>query len=565
MLNFLEKIFEMLGQSPERVVLREARADGAREVTGRELLERIARVRSYLRRAGAQAGDRAALLGPNSIDWVTMNFALMAEGVVVAPLYARQAQAELAGILKDCSPKFLFCSDGELARGIAEAWPGGLRSVLFAEAMAEEAGASGVADGPVARQDSDLVTIIYTSGTSGDAKGVCLTVGNLGHMTGCTTERLNQLMGETSRPERVFHYLPFNFAGSWILMLSCFLRESELTLSTDLTRLAEEIRLAEPDYFLNVPTLLERVRRGVEENLAKRGAVARKIYAKPRDAWQRQHTGRGGTFDGVWLDLGRLLIFSRIRARFGPNVRAMICGSAPLAPETQEFFLMLGIPVLQVYGLTETTGICTMDDPRNPPEAGFVGPAIPGVEMRVGENDEILARGPNIFAGYWQRPGETALALADGWFHTGDQGEVNLRGNWRIVGRIKNLIILNSGHNIAPEPLEDRLLAALPGAQQVVLVGNGRGYLCALLTGDVKVEAARAAAEKLNCELPHYRQIRGFRILREAFTAENGLLTAYGKLRRAAINEKFAAEIAAMYDAGELQSPARETANRQTA
>ena len=134
-----------------------------------------------------------------------------------------------------------------------------------------------------------------------------------------------------------------------------------------------------------------------------------------------------------------------------PELKALICGSAPLAVETQLFFMMLGIPVLQVYGLTETTAICTMDDPAAF-RAGRVGPAIPGVEMKVADNGEILVRGPNVFPGYWQRPAETAKALAGGWFHTGDQGEVDASGNWRITGRLKNLIILNSGHNIAPEP-----------------------------------------------------------------------------------------------------------------
>src|SRR4029077_9973353 len=167
----------------------------------------------------------------------------------------------------------------------------------------------------------------------------------------------------------------------------------------------------------------------------------------------------------VWLGLGRTLIFSAIRKKLGPNLKALICGSAPLALETQRFFLMLGIPVLQVYGLTETTAICTMDNPQIPVDTGYVGHAISGIEMKVAENQEIVVRGPHIFPGYWQRPEETALVLKDGWFHTGDQGEVNARGNWRIAGRIKNLIILNSGHNVAPEPIEERLGQILRGAQ----------------------------------------------------------------------------------------------------
>jgi long-chain acyl-CoA synthetase len=208
---------------------------------------------------------------------------------------------------------------------------------------------------------------------------------------------------------------------------------------------------------------------------------------------------------------------------------------------------MLGIPVLQAYGLTETTAICTLDDPRLPVEPGYVGTAIRGIEMKTGENEEIIVRGPNIFPGYWGRPEETARVLKDGWFYTGDQGEVNVGGNWRIIGRIKNLIVLNSGHKITPEPIEEKLARLLPAAQQVVVVGNGHGFLCALLTGPVEPAAVQAALQRLNPELPHYRQIRNFTVLQESLTPENGLLTVMGKLRRDAINARFSSEIDAMY------------------
>lgn len=168
--------------------------------------------------------------------------------------------------------------------------------------------------------------------------------------------------------------------------------------------------------------------------------------------------------------------------------------------------------------------------------------------MKLGENDEILVRGPNIFPGYWNRPEETARVLRDGWFHTGDQGEVNARGNWRIIGRIKNLLVLNTGHKFAPEPIEDTLVQLLPGAQQAVLVGNARSYVCALVTGPVKPSAVQAAIETVNLQLPHYRQIRNFAVIPTAFSAENGLLTAMGKLRREAINAQCAREIEAMYE-----------------
>jgi long-chain acyl-CoA synthetase len=546
--NFIETMFAQLQRAGSRVVLREVRDGKFFDITGTELLQQVRKIRSYLRASGLQPGDRCALLGSNSIHWAAFDLALMAEGIIVVPLYPRQAAAELATMMRDCQARLLIASDVALRDAVAQALPDSPPAILFDQALQHASADTTVADAPISRVDSDLVTIIYTSGTSGEPKGVCLNIGNLTHMVGCTSERLDQLMGSRNEPDHVFHYLPLNFAGSWILLLTCFSRDSVLTLSTDLNKLVDELGLAAPNYFLNVPTLLERVRRGVEDNISKQNVLIRSLFARSRDAWQRQHVGRGQTFDNLWVSFGRKLIFNRIAARFGPNLRALICGSAPLVPETQQFFLMLGIPVLQVYGLTETTGICTMDDPRAPVEPGYVGVSISGIEMKLGENEEIVVKGPNVFPGYWNHPEETVRVLQDGWFHTGDQGEVNVRGNWRISGRLKNLIILNSGHNIAPEPIEEKILQYLPTAQQIVLVGNGRGYLCALVGGPVQASAVQAAFDKVNPELPHYRQLRKFSLIAETFTPENGLLTANGKLRRDAINKRFSAEIAAMYD-----------------
>ncbi|HLZ91950.1 MAG TPA: AMP-binding protein [Candidatus Acidoferrum sp.] len=550
--NFLDIIFAQLQSSTGRVVLREVRGEQFVRVTGRELLDQVRRVRSYLRLAGLQSGERCALLAPNSIHWAAFDLALMAEGMIVVPLYHRQSAAELAAMMKDSQAKLLLANEAALADATIQAWTGDTaaapRRVLFDEALQGPDQAQSIADAPNPRQGSDLVTIIYTSGTSGEPKGVCLTTANLTHMLSCTGERLDQLMGQTREPDRVFHYAPFNFAASWILLLSCLSRESVLTLSTDLSKLPDEIRVSAPHYFLNVPTLLERVRRSVEDALAKRAAPIRSLYARARDAWQRSQAGRARFGDALWLRLGRRLIFSKIKKRFGSHLRALICGSAPLAPETQQFFLMLGIPVLQAYGLTETTAICTLDDPRVRVEPGYVGQAIRGIEMKIGDNEEVIVRGPHIFSGYWNRAEETARVLRDGWFHTGDQGEVNARGHWRIIGRIKNLIILNSGHNVAPEPIEDKIAQLLPAAQHVVMVGNGRGYLCAIIAGPVEATAAQSALDSVNPELPHYRQIRNFVVVRETFTAENSLLTANGKIRRDAINVRFASEINSMYD-----------------
>jgi long-chain acyl-CoA synthetase len=552
MANFLEAIFAQLQRADERVVLREIHGETFTTITGRELLAQVQRGRSYVRKFGLVPGDRCALLGANSIQWIAVDLALMAEGIIVVPLYSRQAAGELAGMMKDCSPTLLIAGDPELGSAIEREWPEMPHRVLMEEMLRAAPVREPVTEAPNARTDGDLVTIIYTSGTSGEPKGVCLNVGNVTHMLKCTSERLDQLMGLVSsgqrEPDKVFHYLPFNFAGSWILLLSCLLRESVLTLSTDLNRLADEIRLSGPNYFLNVPTLLERVRRGVLDSISKRAAPIRVVFANAKSAWEREGSGRLGALDAMWLAMGRRLIFAKVKERFGGNVRAMICGSAPLAVETQEFFMMLGIPVLQVYGLTETTAICTMDDPRTAVEPGYVGSAISGIEMTLADNEEIVVRGPHIFPGYWKRPEETARVMKDGWFHTGDQGEKNSSGNWRIIGRIKNLIILNSGHNVPPEPIEERIAQRLAGAQHVVVVGNGRGYLCALVAGQVTASDVQKVIEAVNADLPHYRQIRNFSILPRVFTPEDGLLTANGKLRRDAIDRRFSAEIATMYN-----------------
>jgi len=551
-MNFIENILHRLNQTPDRPVLREARDGQFVTVTCDELLGFVRAARTFIRHNGLKKGARVGLLAPNSIHWAALDLALMAEGIIVVPLYSRQAPAELVNMLKDCGASTVFCGATELLNGIANNWPDAPPLTLFNHAFvttSSDESVEEVRDEPIKLDDSDVVTIIYTSGTSGEPKGVMLTAGNVTYMLGCTGMRLDQLMeGATeTAPDQVFHSLPCCFAGSWILMLSCLSRNSLLTLSTDLTKLADELKLAAPQYFLNVPTLLERIRGGVESQIAQKPGLIQTVYRKGKEGWLRQYEGKGPA--GFWFALANALIFSSIKHKIGPNLKALICGSAPLAKETQLFFSMLGVRVLQVYGLTETTAICTMDDPRDF-TPGRVGPAIPGVEMRLGEGDEILVHGPNVFAGYWNKPEATAKTFDNGWFRTGDQGEVDEKGNWAIVGRIKNLIILNSGHNIAPEPIEEKVLFNLTGAQQCVVMGNGRSFLTALVTGDVDRQQVEKALETVNAQLPHYKRVHAFHINKEPLTVESGLMTANGKLRRDAITAYFEREIGALYHNG---------------
>jgi long-chain acyl-CoA synthetase len=548
-MKFLARIFEQMAARADQPVIQEIRNGGVHAVSGNEFLRLVQRARVFFTARGLKPGDRCALIAANSIHWAAADLAMMADGLIVVPMYARQAHAELVTMLRDATPSRIVCPDAAFAAEIKKLWPDAPKtSLLDSVFVDEEVGAPGAS--AVAGGEDAAVTIIYTSGTSGESKGVVLTGANVDYMLGCANDRFDRLMGSTTQPDKVFHYLPFCFAGSWILLLTALSRKSVLTLSMDLTKLSDELKIASPDYFLNVPTLLERVRSKIQETIAARGGFATRMFTSARAGYLRKREGKASLSDSFWLMLAEKLMFPSIRASIGANLKAIICGSAPLSYETQLFFIMIGIPVLQVYGLTETTAICTIDDPLNY-EPGRVGPAIPGIEMKVGENDEIVVRGPNIFPGYWRKPAETEKAMADGWFHTGDQGNVDAAGNWRITGRLKNLIILNSGHNIAPEPLEDAVAQKLPEVGQFVLVGNQRSYLAALVTPSaadgLADEKIQAAINEANGGLPHYKQIRAFQVIAEPFTIENGLLTANGKLKRDAIAARYANEIEAIY------------------
>jgi long-chain acyl-CoA synthetase len=506
----------------------------------------MAQARGFVAGLGLKKGDRCALLAPNSIRWIALNLVLVAEGLIVVPLYTRQSAEELAGMIRDAEPAVLISSDDALAAEIQKHLQVRLRIIAMDEVFSGDRTA---VVNSTNLSDSDPITIVYTSGTSGEPKGVILTAGNVSHILKCTNQRLDLLMAGSSGPDRVFHYTPMCFAASWIAALTFLSRNSVVTLSTDLTKIADDLKSAPPDYFLNVPTLLERVRSKVTESIQKRGAIFGAIFAGAIRASNPEGKRLPSFSDSMCLSIARLVMFPSIKRNVGPNLKALICGSAPLASDTQRFFMMIGIPVLQVYGLTETTAICTMDDPRNF-EPGKVGSTIPGVEMKIADNGEIVVRGPNIFAGYWGRPEETAKALEGGWFHTGDQGEVDASGKWRVTGRLKNLVVLNSGHKFAPEPLEQALASRLPTAQQVVLTGNQRSYPAALITtatNGLPIEQIQSALDEINAGLPHYKQIRAFHVVHEPFSIENGLLTANGKIKRDAVAARYASDIDRLY------------------
>lgn len=542
-MSFVETILSSLRGLGDSFALIEIHGEERRGTPASRLLHMVAQARGHLRHAGVSPGDRVALLAPNSARWIAADLAILAEGAIVVPLYSRQDPRELAVMVRDCAPVRVLAATPELADALAGAWPEHCPIDRFEQVFSADVPA--ITAPPHALAGGDPVTIIYTSGTSGEPKGVVTTRANVDFMLPRTIDSLHGIT-RGRRPDKVFHFLPLCFAGSRIMMWTQLYRGNPLLLSTDLQNLVQELQTADPHYFLNVPALLERIKNGVGKKLEDRGGVAWKLYQRGQQAFAAVRRGDAGLLDKLALALARRLVFAKIKQQIGPSLEFLICGSAALAAETQWWFELLGVRVYQVYGLTETTAIVTMDVPGDV-KPGYVGHAIAGVEAKLSEEGELLVRGPNIFAGYWNRPEATADAIREGWFHTGDQCEFDGGGNLKIVGRVKNILVPESGHNIAPEPLEEKFLAACPRAEQCMVVGHARPSLAILVPGDVPEGDIQAALEAVNAGVPHYKKIRAFVRVPEAFTIENQLLTANQKLRRRAVEQRYRAEIEGVY------------------
>lgn len=517
-MDFRKEVFTQLRGMGERAVLRE----GEVETSGRELLALVGQARAFFANAGITAGDRVVLIGENSVRWVALDIAMMFDGIVVVPMYARQVPAELAAMIRDADPALVLCDGDDILSDVDAALRGSETPSGVRTGLAREAFAVGECAEPAAVDAGALLRIIYTSGTSGPAKGVMLSRANFDFMLPQTINRIGEVMKGAHEAERSFQYLPCCFCASWLLLWTCLSRGAVLTLCMDLKKIGEELRDSNPHYVLNVPLLLERMRDVIENLIRERGGFARWL-------WNR-----------AWL--ARWTVYPVVHRQIAPALRALFCGSAPLSADTQRFFERIGIPVLQAYGLTETTGVCTMDAPGIV-EAGYVGRAIDGCEMRLDEHGEIHVRGPHVFAGYWGQPPREGE-----WFATGDLGAQGPGGHWKIIGRAKFMIVLAGGHNVPPEEIEQELRLAIPNAEHVVLVGHGRKFLSAIVAGKaIDPAAAEAAREAVNEGLNHYKQIRKLHLCDKPFTPESGLLTANGKLKRTVIEAHFRNDIDRMY------------------
>lgn len=541
-MNFIEQILKQLQEKSDQPMVTEMMGTQPVAATGHEVLTLVQRGQQYLQKLGIKPGDRVVLIAPNSVRWVAADLAILATGAIVVPMYARQDGHELVEMMHDCTPTHVIVSNELLAEKVRAHWPDAPLTQL-GELFETEVTHN---IEPVARDKDSDVTIIYTSGSTGTPKGVVTTIENTNFMLEVTRTALSGLLQHSAHQERVFHYLPFCFAGSRIMLWTQLLRGLGIVISTDLDRLIDELKGAQPTYFLNVPMLLERIKNGVEAKIRQKSAPVQWLYDSGKEAFTRMETGQKQRGDSIRYRLARRIVFQNIRTQIGPKLECLICGSAPLGEETQRWFQMLRLPVYQIYGLTETTAIVSIDQPDQV-VPGRVGPMIPGIETKLGDGDELLVRGPNIFSRYWNRPEATAAAFDGDWFKTGDCVEINEHGNLRIIGRAKNLLIPTSGHNVAPEPIEQHLVESIEGVEQAVLIGHGKPFITAIITGDTDADQLQAGVDAVNAAIPHYRRVRKFHHTQALFTTENGLLTANQKIRRAAIESEYASQIEAMY------------------
>ncbi len=541
-MNFVETILMTLVNNGANPSLVEVCGKNKIPTTGSQLLECIERVQNLLRSSGVRPGDRIVLLAPNSSMWVACDLAILAYGAICVPLYSRQLPEELAFMAKDCQPKLIIISDETLKISFQAQSPISCEIVTFEEIRKTDRTSLTVHK----IRPNDVVTIVYTSGTSGNPKGAMLTCGNIDYMLSQTIERLESATKVFGQCDRVFHFLPVCFAGSRMMLWSQLQHGHYLMLSTDLSNLVEEMATVEPHYYLTVPAVLERIRNGVTQKIKEKGVIALLLYQKGQHIFFQKTKGRKSIFENLILKIVRPIVFSKIRQKIGKSLKFIICGSAPLSEETQRWFEMIGIPVLQVYGLTETTAIITMDRP-NSVKPGWVGEVIEGCEAKLTEEGELICRGPNIFRGYWNRTKASEEMIQNGWLYTGDQAEIDEQGRWRISGRINNILVPASGHNVAPEPLEQLLKEECPQIDHAVVIGHGRPFLTALITGNIENSDIAQTLERTNRFLPHYRKIRAFYRSNEPLSVENGLLTANQKLRRKAIEAYFKDAIEELY------------------
>jgi long-chain acyl-CoA synthetase len=542
---------------PDAVLYREATGGDWRDITVREVASEVARWQTAFRRDGLVAGERVALCARNGTAWIAADLAALGMGLVIVPLYIEDNAESIAWCVDNAQSRIVIVENLRLAYGVRKALPVATpapRIVILRrdESPAADASMQSVdqylpaAGGELEVQAlaaDALATVCYTSGTAGRPKGVMLSHGNIiANVNACAATRM-------ARPTDVFlSILPlshmFERTGGYYLPLSL---GATVAFSRGIARLAEDFLTQEPTAMFAVPRIFERISARIERELSG-SPVRRFLFERCIATGLRIAQRRASPLEQVVGAGLRALVAARVLARFGGHLRLAVVGGAALDPALARTFIGLGLTMLQGYGLTEASPVIAVnrDDDNDP---GSVGPPLPGVEVRIDANGELLARGASVMRGYWRNDAATHAALdADGWLHTGDLAELR-NGKIYIRGRAKDILVMSNGEKLSPQDVE---LAILRDSvfEQVMVIGEGRPYpvLLAVTQEDDEKTLVRRANDQLK-SFPRWIRIRNVIATREAWSVENGLLTPTLKLKRPALLQAMKARIDAAYAA----------------
>jgi long-chain acyl-CoA synthetase len=534
----------------------EERSDGWREVSWQEAGERVDGLGRALLTRGVKPGDAVAVVSRTRLEWILLDWAIMSIGAVVVGLYPTNTASECAYILGHSEAELAFVEDEEQRAKLASV-QGELpllRNVIGFEELPAFEREGGSAEPEPVRED-DLATLIYTSGTTGPPKGCMLSHKNL------VTAALRVKTHLEEQSDTVLLFLPLAHSFARIVHHSAAFHGATLALVSDATRLPEALARTRPTILPAVPRVYEKVHANtlgeIERSSGAKRAIGRWALGVGARAGRLRREGRRvPPVLQLQQKLADRLVFSKVRERLGGRLRLGVSGAAPLGIDVLEFFHSLNMLVIEGYGLTETSSSLSVNDPDDY-RFGTVGHAVDGCELRLDSDGEILVRSDTIFTGYYKEPEATAAAFTeDGWFRTGDVGEIDTDGWVKLTDRKKDLIITAGGKNIAPQNLENALKASR-FVSQALVVGDRRPYVTALITLDpVEVETANRGPQELvqeivdgvNRDRVRVEQIKRFAILPRDFSQEEGELTPTLKLRRKVVHEHFADEIEQLYE-----------------
>jgi long-chain acyl-CoA synthetase len=572
-------------QFGDHVAARFKRDGEWREQTFEQARTRIEELALGLVAAGVAAGDRVAILSNTRVEWALVSLAVSAAGAVVVPVYPTNAASECEWVLGDSGTRLVVCEDATQVAKIERIRPQlpALEQVFVIDAVdgvpsLDELVAAGAGQdrSELTRRQADvriqdIYTIIYTSGTTGPPKGTVLTHANALSVS----DKVRQL-GIVAEGDTLYLYLPLAHVFALASLLGAYgMGATVVYFGGDTQQILQELIETKPTYVPSVPRIFEKLYGAALKLQAQASKEDRARFAKAIELGVdvRQRIARGEEVPAALqqaFDQADERLYQRVRGLFGGEVKQAITGAAPIAPEILEFFYACGVPVMEGWGMTETTAVATVGTLEDF-KFGTVGRTMPGVEVRIAESDgEILIRGDNVFREYWNNPEATAEALVDGWLHTGDIGELDDDGYLKITGRKKDIIITAGGKNLTPANIENDLKQS-PFISQAVMHGDRRPYPVALITLDPEeilpwaaeqglpqdleqlaeaeevVALVQAELDRANANYAQVEQVKRFAILKRDLSIDDGELTPTLKVKRMVVNERYAELLDSLY------------------